>query len=176
MKILIFLFINLIDKMTLTSSYWIEKLKLVKHPEGGYYRETYKSPIEIDEITKRSIATTIFYLIDHDDFSAFHKIDSDEIWHFYHGSSITLFIIDDTDGKLFTLVLGNNIEKKENLEVIVRNNFWFAAQVNDQYSYSLVGCTAIPGFEFKYFMLGKRDELISLYPENKKIIEKFTRI
>jgi len=161
--------------MTLPSSYWIKKLQLIKHPEGGYYRETYKSSIMTDKLEKRSIGTSIYYLLHFDDFSAFHKIDSDEIWHFYYGSSLTLFIIDNTDGQLSSIVLGNNIEKKENLEVIINKNFWFAAQVNEKYSYSLIGCTAIPGFEFKYFELGKRDKLLSLYPQNQEIIEQFTR-
>ncbi len=161
--------------MILPSSHWIKKLRLTKHPEGGYYKETYKSSLMTDKFDKRSIGTSIYYLLDHDDFSAFHRIDSDEIWHFYYGSNLTLFIINNIDGQLSTIVLGNNLENEENLEVIITKNCWFAAQVNEKDSYSLIGCTAIPSFEFKYFELGNRDKLLSLYPQNQEIIKKFTR-
>ena len=158
--------------MILKSSYWINELGLSKHPEGGYFREIYRSPRNRNN---RSFVTSIYYLIDGNDFSAFHKIDADEIWHFYYGSSLTLFIIDERNSRLTRKVLGNNYKKKESLEIVIESNNWLAAQVNNKLTYSLVGCTVIPGFEFEYYELGERDKLFSLFPEHKKIIEKFTR-
>jgi len=158
--------------MILKSSYWINELGLSKHPEGGYFREIYRSPRNRNN---RALVTAIYYLLDGNDFSAFHKIDADEIWHFYYGSSLTLFIINERNSRLTRKVLGNNYKKKENFEIVIESHNWLAAQVNNKLSYSLVGCTVIPGFEFDYYELGERDKLFSLFPEHKKIIEKFTR-
>lgn len=154
------------------SSYWINELGLSKHPEGGYFREIYRSPRNINN---RALVTSIYYLLDGNDFSSFHKIDADEIWHFYYGSTLTLFIINERNSRLTRKVLGNNYKKKENFEIVIESHNWLAAQVNNKLSYSLVGCTVIPGFEFDYYELGEKDKLFSLFPEHKKIIEKFTR-
>ncbi|HLN35894.1 MAG TPA: cupin domain-containing protein [Nitrososphaeraceae archaeon] len=158
--------------MILKSSYWINELGLSKHPEGGYFREIYRSPRNRNN---RALVTSIYYLLDGNDFSSFHKIDADEIWHFYYGSTLTLFIINERNSRLTRKVLGNNYKKKENFEIVIESHNWLAAQVNNKLSYSLVGCTVIPGFEFDYYELGERDKLFSLFPEHKKIIEKFTR-
>ena len=158
--------------MILNSSHWINELGLSKHPEGGYFRETYRSPRNRNN---RSFVTSIFYLLEGDDFSSFHKIDADEIWHFYYGSSLTLFTINERNSMLTRKVLGNNYKKKESLEIVIESHNWLAAQVNNKLSYSLVGCTVAPGFEFEDFELGQRDKLLSLFPEHKKIIETFTR-
>lgn len=158
--------------MILNSTYWINELGLSKHPEGGYFRETYRSARNRNN---RSFVTSIYYLLDGNDFSSFHKIDADEIWHFYYGSSLTLFIINERNSRLTRKALGNNYKKKQSLEIVIESDNWLAAQVNNKLSYSLVGCTVIPGFEFEYYELGERDKLLSLFPEHKKIVEKFTR-
>ena len=158
--------------MILNSSHWINELGLSKHPEGGYFREIYRSPRNRNN---RALVTSIYYLLDGNDFSSFHKIDADEIWHFYYGSTLTLFIINERNSRLTRKVLGNNYKKKENFEIVIESHNWLAAQVNNKLSYSLVGCTVAPGFEFEDFELGQRDKLLSLFPEHKKIIETFTR-
>ena len=145
--------------------------------EGGYYKETYRSdktiilPSETDG--ERSISTSIYYLLDGTQFSAFHRLKSDEIWHFYIGSSITLYIINKMEN-LSEVKLGSNIEKGELFQIQVRAESWFAATVNDISSYALIGCTVSPGFDYLDFELGDRKKLIERYPQHRSIIEKLT--
>jgi predicted cupin superfamily sugar epimerase len=117
------------------AEYLKERLDLSELPgEGGYYKETYRSdktitlPSEIDG--ERSILTSIYYLLDGTQFSAFHRLKSDEIWHFYMGSSVTLYIISKMEN-LSEVKLGSNIEKGEHFQIQMRAGSWFAATVND---------------------------------------------
>ena len=160
------------------AQYLKERLDLSELPgEGGYYKETYRSdktiilPSETDG--ERSISTSIYYLLDGTQFSAFHRLKSDEIWHFYIGSSITLYIINKMEN-LSEVKLGSNIEKGELFQIQVRAESWFAATVNDISSYALIGCTVSPGFDYLDFELGDRKKLIERYPQHKSIIEKLT--
>jgi predicted cupin superfamily sugar epimerase len=107
-------------------------------------------------------------------FSAFHKLGCDEMWHFYDGSSLTLYVIND-NADLSAIKLGNNLENGECLQISVRAGSWFGATVNDQSSYTLVGCTCSPAFDYQDFELAKRKELHEMYPQHKSIIEKLTR-
>ncbi|HYZ95262.1 MAG TPA: cupin domain-containing protein, partial [Nitrososphaeraceae archaeon] len=158
------------------AQYLKERLDLSELPgEGGYYKETYRSdktiilPSETDG--ERSISTSIYYLLDGTQFSAFHRLKSDEIWHFYIGSSITLYIINKMEN-LSEVKLGSNIEKGELFQIQVRAESWFAATVNDISSYALIGCTVSPGFDYLDFELGDRKKLIERYPQHRSIIEK----
>jgi uncharacterized protein len=160
------------------AQYLKEKLDLSELPgEGGYYKETYRSdktiilPSETDG--ERSISTSIYYLLDGTQFSAFHRLKSDEIWHFYIGSSVTLYIINKMEN-LSEVKLGSNIEKGELFQIQVRAESWFAATVNDISSYALIGCTVSPGFDYLDFELGDRKKLIERYPQHRSIIEKLT--
>lgn len=160
------------------AQYLKERLDLSELPgEGGYYKETYRSdktiilPSETDG--ERSISTSIYYLLDGTQFSAFHRLKSDEIWHFYIGSSITLYIINKMEN-LSEVKLGSNIEKGELFQIQVRAESWFAATVNDTSSYALIGCTVSPGFDYLDFELGDRKKLIERYPQHRSIIEKLT--
>jgi hypothetical protein len=149
--------------------FWVRKLGLKKHPEGGYYKETYRSDMQVDvpELGKRDAGTAIYYLLGRDRFSAFHRIKSDEIWHFYAGSPLALYVIDQQGG-LQKITLGKSAP-----QTVVRAGCWFAAST--QGLYSLVGCTVAPGFDFSDFEMAKRDELASLYPKHAKIIARYTR-
>ena len=160
------------------AQYLRERLDLSELPgEGGYYKETYRSdktiilPSETDG--ERSISTSIYYLLDGTQFSAFHRLKSDEIWHFYIGSSITLYIINKMEN-LSEVKLGSNIEKGELFQIQIRAESWFAATVNDISSYALIGCTVSPGFDYLDFELGDRKKLIERYPQHRSIIEKLT--
>ena len=162
------------------AQYLKERLDLSELPgEGGYYKETYRSdktivlPSQADG--KRSISTSIYYLLDGIQFSAFHRLKSDEIWHFYIGSSVTLYIINKMEN-LSEVKLGSNIEKGELFQIQVRAGSWFAANVDDISSYALIGCSISPGFDYLDFELGDRKKLIERYPQHRSIIEKFTRI
>jgi len=157
------------------SQYWIEKLELVKHIEGGFYKQIYASNKRCQEYGNRNLGTSIFYLLDGNDFSAFHKINGDEIWHFFIGSSLTIYIFNEKDSKLKIVKLGKDLDKGENLQVIINEGNWFAAEVNDKSSFTLVGCTVIPGFEFKNFKLAKKKSLLLKFPSYKWIIEKLAK-
>jgi uncharacterized protein len=151
---------------------WIKKLQLQKHPEGGYFKETYRSDIIVnmaDYDGPRQISTAIYYMLVGDQFSAFHRIRSDETWHHYTGSSLTLYVI--AEGKLSRVKMGKG--RGEIPQFTIKADTWFAASLSDR-SYCLLGCTVSPGFDYRDWELGKRDELVRMYPQHEKIIERYT--
>jgi predicted cupin superfamily sugar epimerase len=159
----------------------IRSLNLTKHPEGGYYREIYRSnefiPIEVLENRKnakkpyRNISTSIYYLLVNSDVSLFHRIKSDEIWHFYQGSPLLLHILDEEKQEYRNITLGKDLV----FQVVVPKNVWFSAEILDKSSYSLIGCTVSPGFEFEDFEIAKSQDLISKFPQWENLIKKFTK-
>jgi predicted cupin superfamily sugar epimerase len=160
--------------------YWIEKLELKRHPEGGYFRETYRSHEVISKQAlperfngDRVFSTCIYFLLNKNEYSAFHTVQQDEVWHFYEGSSLTIHIINQK-GDYCPVKLGKDIENGESFQAIVRAGCWFAAAVNNQEAYSLVGCTVAPGFDFADFEMAERNRLVDKYPEHRKLIEKYT--
>lgn len=160
------------------AAYWKNKLGLREHPEGGFFKEVYKSDGVIKKESlparysgDRHYSTSIYFLITSDNFSAFHKIKSDETWHFYYGSPLNLHIL-DKPGNYSLIKLGSNPENGEIFQFTVNNGDWFAAEVGENDSYSLAGCTVSPGFDYNDFELGKKNELIKLYPEHSEIIIK----
>jgi predicted cupin superfamily sugar epimerase len=161
--------------MEKNAQYWIERLELVRHMEGSFYRQIYASKKQCQEHGNRNLATCIFYLLDGNDFSAFHKINGDEIWHFLIGSSLTIYIFNEKDSKLKIVKLGKDLDKGENLQVIINEGNWFAAEVNDKSAFTLVGCTVIPGFDFKNFKLAEKKSLLLKFPSYKRIIEKLAK-
>lgn len=156
--------------------YWIEQLQLEKHPEGGYFKETYRATEEVENRNglKRSASTGIYFLITSSAFSAFHKIESDELWHFYAGAALSVYIITST-GELEILKIGKDIENGEQLQGVVPAGCWFASKVDVPNSYSLVGCTVAPGFDFYDFILADRKELTKNYPKHAAVIKDLTR-
>lgn len=164
--------------MNKKAQYYIEKLELNKHPEGGYFKEIYRSnehfivPDYSFKKKERNYSTSIYFLLEGKDKSHFHKLCSDEIWHFYDGSDIRIIIIDNS-GDLSEILLG-----KENgvFQFTIKKNCWFAAELVNKDSFALVGCTVSPGFDFEDFILGKREELINLFPQHERIIQKFTKV
>lgn len=160
---------------------WISKLNLRPHPEGGFFSEVYRSDetllsTSLDEryAGSRSVSTSIYFLLKGNQFSAFHKIKSDELWHFYDGSAIKLYLLSG-DGKLEIKKLGINIGENEVPQITVPKNIWFAAEPIDKESFSLVGCTVAPGFDFNDFELGERKDLLQKFPQHKDLIIRFTR-
>jgi len=159
----------------------ITVLKLEPHPEGGFFRETYRSKEEIPEkylaekyVGSRNYSTCIYFLLTSDDFSAFHKINQDEIWHFYFGAPIRLHIITQ-DGRYSNQLIGADIPGGQTPQFVVTGGSWFAAEVEQENAYALVGCTVSPGFSFHDFTLASRSALIKMFPENKDIINRLTR-
>jgi hypothetical protein len=158
----------------------IEKLDLKPHPEGGYFKETYRSQGEINEDSldpeysgRRHYSTCIYFLLTSDNFSALHRIKQDEIWHFYDGSPIRLHMISEA-GNYTAHVIGRDLAKEEVPQFIVPGGSWFAAEVINSNTYSLVGCTVSPGFSFGDFELKTRKELVALFPDKEKIISELT--
>jgi len=154
------------------AGYWIEKLELQKHPEGGWYKEVYRSKDKVDTPAgSRSEGTCIYYLLEKEDFSAFHRIRSDEIWHFYTGSSaVEILWIDGRE--LHTSFLGQG--DGEHFQIVVLKNHWFAARLVNKKGFALVGCTVAPGFHFPDFELA--DEiLLQEYPELRSKIKSLIR-
>lgn len=163
-----------------SAEYWIEKLGLLAHPEGGFYRETYRSsesipaeglPLRFDG--HRNFSTSIYFLLRSEDRSLFHRIKSDELWHFHQGGSLTLYVLHE--GKLSLKKLGGNPDEGESLQVIVPANCWFGAIVNTPDSFVLAACTVAPGFDFRDFEMATRAELIASYPNYEKEIIKLTK-
>lgn len=155
----------------------IEHLQLSPHPEGGYFKEVYRSDEQLQQLPERfsgprSIATSIYFLLSGTDKSHFHRIRSDETWHFYMGASLCLHQIDEA-GKYQQVHIGSNITQGEVLQYTVPRNAWFAAQNLDANSYSLVGCTVAPGFDFADFELAKPEQLLDVCPDKKELIEDF---
>ncbi|AIC15600.1 cupin domain-containing protein [Nitrososphaera viennensis] len=162
---------------TVDARAWVRALGLKEHPEGGYFKETYRAEMEIDAPGfggRRSAGTAIYYLLKSGQFSAFHRIKSDEVWHFYAGSPLAVHVIDREGGKYHKMIIGRS-SKRPALQAVVKAGCWFAASVDRARSYSLAGCTVAPGFDFRDWEVGRRGELLALYPEHRQVIEKFTR-
>lgn len=158
----------------------IDQLKLTAHPEGGYYKENYRSLGTIDPnslwsgaMEERNYSTGIFFLLKEKQFSAFHKIKQDEMWHHYLGDTLLLHII-DPEGNYNKVRIGKNIEKGEYLQYVVLANHWFASEVLDKKKFALCGCTVSPGFDFNDFQMPKRNILIKMFPQHTSIITNLT--
>ncbi|WP_128547413.1 cupin domain-containing protein [Larkinella soli] len=158
------------------ASYWIEKYRMQPHPEGGFYVETYRSPEIIPQPAlparfsgDRRFGTGIYFLLENHHFSALHRIQSDEMWHFYAGGPLNVYVI-DREGRLETIRLGSNPDRGEVFQAVVPAGCWFGSKPADESAYSLVGCTVAPGFDFADFELGKREELLKSYPQCSEVI------
>ncbi len=160
----------------------IEHLKLEPHPEGGYFRETYRSEGIIPQTVlgksfdgERNYSTAIYFLLTSDNFSAFHKVAQDEFWHFHIGAPIELHMI-NPKGEHSHIIIGNNMLNGETPQFVVPGGYWFAAQIMEQNSFALVSCTVSPGFDFADFDLAKRSELTKQFPQHSQLVEQFTRV
>lgn len=162
------------------AEYWIEKYKMLAHPEGGYFAEKYRASetIAADALPARfggdrSFSTGIYFLLESHHFSAFHRIKSDEMWHFYAGCPLNVYYI-DFDGNLQIIKLGNNPDNGEVFQAVVPAGVWFGSKPAQENSYALVGCTVAPGFDFNDFELADRQQLTEEFPQHKDIIQMLT--
>jgi len=163
------------------AKYWIDKLQLIPHPEGGYYRQTYRSELTVEKAGlppefggSRAVATAIYFLLQGRDFSAFHRLRSDEMWHFYAGGTLVVHVIDQ-DGQHSEILLGSDAEVGEVFQAVVKAGCWFGSRVRDAGAFALVGCIVSPGFDFEDFEMGKREQLVRLYPQHRELIKRLTR-
>ena len=152
----------------------IEKLQLLHHPEGGWYRETYRSAETMTNKNgaKRNVCTAIYFMLEGRDKSHFHCIQSDETWFFHNGNPLEIVMI--ADGKLQSILLGNNLLKGEIPQFTVPAKTWFAARIKSATGYSLVSCTVAPGFDFSDFELAEREKLMKEFSELEAVIREFT--
>ncbi len=160
---------------------WIEALNLQRHPEGGWYREVYRAEESIPQAGlpsrfsgERSFSTAIYFLLNGAEFSAWHRIQQDEVWHFYDGTSLTLHML-DPDGAYSAVTLGRDVEAGQRLLSVVNAGWLFGATVDDTNSYALLGCTVAPGFDFADFEMPTRAELLQQYPDQREVIELLSR-
>jgi uncharacterized protein len=213
------------------AKYWIEKLRLEPHPEGGYFRQTYKSDLTVEPRafesshpaqshsfdslrsrragsvaksatsggqpearTARVASTAIYFLLEGQNFSAFHRLRSDELWHFYAGSPLVVHVIDPA-GEYSSILLGNHPDLGHVFQSVVKAGCWFASELaqnsdvsqkqqdplsphrvgSRHSSWALAGCTVAPGFEFEDFELARREELVREVPQHRELIERLTR-
>ena len=157
----------------------VANYKLEPHPEGGYFKEVYRSAQTVSAEAlgfqfdgERSYCTSIYFLLTAGNFSGFHRIKQDEVWHFYHGHPLTVHVIDEK-GKYQAHVVGFDLEEGPSPQLVVPARAWFASSVNSsegEDGYSFVGCTVAPGFDFRDFEMAKRAELliVALFPQHKR--------
>ena len=156
----------------------IKQLDLTPHPEGGFYRQTYRSE---ERITRSKVgsggiqyraSTGIYYLLRDHAYSAWHRIGSDEMWHFYAGDPLLIHVIDQ-QGEWSTHRLGNMLEQPDTVfQLVVPARCWFAAERAGSLGFSLVGCTVAPGFEFEDFELADTQNLLHRYPRHEAVIRR----
>jgi len=158
----------------------IRLYNLRPHPEGGYFKETYRAGEALSQTAlgsafsgERSCSTAILFLLAEGEFSRLHRIKSDELWHFYLGGPLSIIQI-SPKGAIETVILGDDAEAGQKLQHTVPAGWWFGAYSASGSGYSLVGCTVSPGFDFADFELGRRAELLRLFPHAKIIIERLT--
>lgn len=163
------------------AEHFIKQYDLQPHPEGGWYKQTYKSKELIPSAAlpdrfdgERVFSTAIYFLLEKGNFSAFHKIKSDECWHFYAGDPLHVYIIDE-NGALKTVTLGNDRGEGQVFQYVVPANCWSASCPAPGSEYCFVGCTVAPGFEFDDLELANASILSLVYPQHKTIIHKLCR-
>lgn len=163
-----------------TAEQLIRFLDLKPHPEGGYYRETYRCEEFISRAClpqrfhgDRHYSTAIYYLLPAGAVSRLHRIASDEVWHFYLGGPFTVVEL-KPDGSSDHVVLGADVSSGQRLQHVVTAGTWFGAHPNPGTDYSLVGCTVAPGFDFADLEIAKRHELLARYPYETTVIDRLT--
>jgi len=164
-----------------TARFLIEQLQLQPHPEGGYFKETYRASENFSHLparfvgAERSCSTAIYYLLEANQRSAFHKILSDELWHFHAGVPLEVVGI-SPQGDFKRWLVGPKLNEGQQFQVVIPAGYWFGSRPleRDSQNYTLVGCTVAPGFDFKDFEMAKRSDLLATYPQYRDVILEFT--
>lgn len=152
---------------------WIAALGLEPHPEGGWYKETHRAGLTValgDD--RRSASTAIYYCLEHGQCSRLHRIRSDEVWHLYAGTGLTVHVFDARG--YAALRLGLDLAAGERPQQVVRAGAWFGATVDAPGGWALVGCTVAPGFEFADLEFADRAALTAAHPERAGLIARLT--
>jgi len=177
-----------------TAKYWITKLALQPHPEGGYFREIYRATEQISASAlptryqgPRAFSTSIYFMLAGTQISSLHRLASDEQWHFYDGNALLLALI-APDGTSREVRLGRRAAAGEQFQAVIPAGTWMGARLAapavatlqhcgraSRHGYALIGCTVAPGFEFRDFAAGQRSDLLGQFPQHRKLITALTR-
>lgn len=149
----------------------VRQLDLQAHPEGGFYRETYRSEITL-EGTERQLLTSIYFLLTGSNVSRFHRITSDECWYFHSGDPIVVHTLGQNGHGEF--ILGNDLENGQLPFYLVPGGTIFGSCMLHDSGYALVSCAVAPGFDFRDFELFETEQLLNDFPEHETIIRKLT--
>jgi uncharacterized protein len=165
----------------LTAHFLVEHFQMLPHPEGGFYKETYRSKEAIAQQAlpsrfsgNRDCSTAIYFLLLQGNFSAFHRIKSDECWHFYAGGTLWVHVI-YPNGTYQRVAIGNNLMEGETFQFVVPSGAWFASETAAGSSFSFVGCTVSPGFNFEDFELAVASSLVEAFPQHCALINRLCR-
>jgi hypothetical protein len=161
---------------------WIEQLGLRPHPEGGFFTETYKADEWLPGHAlparyggqPRALATNIYFLLTNEIFSAFHRLQSDELWYHHDGGGVTIEIL-HPDGTHEQRRLGPDPAEQGQPHIVVPRQTWFAAHVDAGVAFALVCCASAPGYEDADMALAERETLIATYPQHRDLITRYTR-
>ena len=157
-----------------TAEEWITALDLQPHPEGGFYREIYRADLTVTVGDRqRSASTAIYYLLRAGERSRLHRLQSDELWHFYAGQPLTVHQLIPEQG-YHALTIGADLSQGQQLCGGVPAGIWFGATVAAETGFSLVGCTVAPGFSFEDFEMAEAATLLKAFPESRSLIEQLT--
>jgi uncharacterized protein len=160
---------------TKNAAYWIQHLNLQPHPEGGYYKEVFRSKQRVfrkgaDEL--KQACTSIYYLLEGADYSGFHRIASDELWYFHKGAPLLIHIVDE-HGAYSAIELSDSSSGV--LSAVVEAGLWFASETPSGNGFTLVSCAVAPGFEFSEFEMAAKQNMISLYPQHARLFDRLCR-
>lgn len=158
-----------INNKTAEINQLIRNFDLIPHPEGGYYKETYRSDIDFGN---RKLMTAIYFLLTSENVSHFHRIKSDELWFHHAGSPLIVHTLTDKGHQQH--LVGNPLIANMESQFLVPKDTIFGSTVSEENSFSFVSCVVAPGFDFADFELFTKEQLVKEYPSEEKIIERLT--
>lgn len=167
--------------MLTDAAHWIRTLGLQPHPEGGFFRETWRSPeiypqnaLPARFAGPRAASTAILYLLRAGEHSHLHRLRADEVWHHYDGGALHLHVL-TPEGQYQRLALGRDVAAGETLQCVVPHGCWFGAEPAPGSAFTLTGCTVAPGFEFADFEMGARESLLAAFPAHRDLVMRLTQ-
>ncbi|MBI4236802.1 MAG: cupin domain-containing protein [Deltaproteobacteria bacterium] len=163
-----------------TAEALIQHFQLQPHPEGGFFRETFRDGGTIPQAAlpkrfsgDRSFSTAIYFLLPEGKRSQLHRITADELWHFYLGDPLVVVEI-RPDGRTTETLLGHDVLAGQCVQHVVPAGHWFGAYPAPGSRFSFVGCTVAPGFDFADFEMGEREALLRQFPQARDVVERLT--
>lgn len=165
--------------MSADAEHWVRTLGLVPHPEGGCFRETWRAEEARAEALPgrfegpRAFGTAILYLLRAGEFSCFHRLRGDEVWHLYDGGPLWLHVL-VPGGEYVRHVLGRDGARGERPQHVVAHGRWFAAEPAPGTDFALTGCTVSPGFEYEDLEMAERAALRAAWPGHAALVDRLT--